>query len=234
MQEIDIENELKNSADKITVKSYSKRRDNIKDRIFPDGNGREVSAADAVLATSVGTVAGNPVSKKRNIFIAVLSLVLGCILTLAIVLPLTLNKSEPTYLDPGELKNNIVDQGQFYEQVDKAGLEIVDLSAYELYSFLIITPILNEDEVKGGSVTGYGDRFNIDVSFYDKTVVMPAEYLKYKGRYYVGGTEIYYETEFGEEVYDTKAFVRYKDISYVIRYISLDDDVSDVFENLFA
>lgn len=38
MQELDIENELKNSADKITVKSYSKRRDNIKDRIFPGGN----------------------------------------------------------------------------------------------------------------------------------------------------------------------------------------------------
>ena len=72
MDNRDIENKLKESAEQITVKDFSERWNNIKDNIT-SAEEREILVESPVFATNEETITRNSDAKKRNSLIIVFS-----------------------------------------------------------------------------------------------------------------------------------------------------------------
>lgn len=233
MQDRDIEEQLKTSADKITVKSFSERWDAIKERISIEERQQEVLTENSVLATSDGTVTRSFGHKKRNTLIIVLSMIFSCILILSIVLPLTLQKKDTGFLIIDDLREKYVSEEQFYKDINDAGYETVNFSKFYVVSYLILTTA--DGDVKGGIVnvvnedTGY---ISI-ITFYDRSVEVTESDLNYN-IYNFSGTEIKYNTRFADEIYSTYAFTRYKDLYYQIQCDSVEDNCTLIFEEIFS
>ena len=112
MTDRDIEEKLKSSADKITVKDFSERRDNIIGDMTPTQAAEEIP----VLAANENNAVRSFADGKKYIFITVLALFLSVIAILASVLPIVLREDEPAYFGPGDLTQFFPDgKEQFFE-----------------------------------------------------------------------------------------------------------------------
>lgn len=233
MEEKDIEQKLKRSADKIETKSFSERWENIKESILIEDNKREVLAEDAILATIDGTTTHNVNTKKKNFLIAVLSLLVSCFVVLAIVLSLTLKKNGMEFFDSSDLAHPTVSKEQFYDDIKNAKYDIIDLSKYDIYAYSIFT--INENLVKGGGVEIANEEkgYYLNIIFYDKTVKITEPILYYE-KYEVKSIEISYYTKMEDEIYSTYAYVEYNELHYQIDYLSIEDDCKSLFQELFS
>lgn len=233
MKDKNIEQELKNSADKITMKSFSKRWENIKGRILTEEDTQEVFAEDAILATPEGTITRNVNKKSKYSLIAILSLIVSCIVVLTIVLPIMLRKNEMEFFDPNELSHPIVSQEQFYNEIKNSRYDIIDLSKYDTNSYAIFTT--NEGIVKGGEVeiANEEEGYYLNIAFYDRTVNIIEPVLDYE-KYNVKNVEIFYHIQIEDEIYSTYAYVEYDKLHYQIDYVSIYDDCISIFQELFS
>lgn len=233
MHNNDIEKELKNSADKITVKSYSERRNNIKDRILTDDGNQEILVGDTVLSGIENNIVNRADHRKRNLLVAVLSLVLCCIAVLAVVLPITLKKDEPAYFKPADLITNVVDREQFFSEIDNCGYDVIDFTAYEITACNLLTA---DGKIKGGSVEIVNDDagYILNINFYDETVTLPYKDVSGYKLYSVNSTEIKYNTLSDDSLYLTDACAKHNSISYEITIISITEDCTFIFDELFS
>lgn len=233
MQNKDIETKLKNSADKIEMKSFSERWENIKGRILTEEDTQEVFAEDAILATPEGTITRNVNKKSKYSLIAILSLIVSCIVVLTIVLPITLKKNEMEFFDPNDLAHPTVSKEQFYDDIKNAKYDIIDLSKYDTNSYAIFTT--NEGIVKGGEVeiANEEEGYYLNITFYDKTVNIIEPVLDYE-KYKVKNIDIFYHNQIEDEIYSTYAYVEYNKLHYQIDYVSIYDDCISIFQELFS
>lgn len=233
MQENDIETELKNSADKITMKSFPERWDTIKDRVLKEETHQEGLAIDMVLVSPDGEAVYRVSNKRRKLLIFLLSLFFSCVLILAIVLPLTLRKKEMSFLNYNDLGKVNVSEEQFFKDINNVGYEVLDFSKFEIYSYIILTT--DDSQVKGGIVQINNDDLGyfLEIAFYDNTVLLKEEDSDYED-YVVNTTHIKYLTKFDEEIFTTYAYANYKNLNYRIEYISLENNCTSIFEELFV
>lgn len=236
MHENEIENELKLSADKISVKSFKDRWDGIKDRVLTEQENESILIESPVLCGIENNginPAGN--SKRNSLLVAGISIILLCCAALAVTLPLTLLKKETVYFSPSDLTQIIVDEERFFNEINTAGYEIIDFSGLEAESYTIFTTT-NSGEIKGGqadaSVKATGSI--LYVTFYDKTVnCSDYDYFEGYDLYKVNSTEIKYITQQDETTYTTEAYAKHKNLTYHLVYLSLSNDCTSLFNELF-
>lgn len=233
MEEKDIEQKLKSSAAKIVTKSFSERWDNIKESILIEDNKQEVLAEDAILATIDGQTIQNENSKRKNFLIAVLSLLFSCVVILAIVLPLTLKNNKMEFFVPDDLDRKTVSEEQFYNSIEDVKFNIINLSKYNKDGYAVFTA--NDGTVKGGEVEIINEEegYYLNIIFYDKTVNITEPILDYE-KYEVGSIEINYYTQMEDEIYSTYSYVEYNELHYQIDYVSIDDNCTSLFQELFS
>ena len=237
MSDKDIEKELKDSADKITVKSFSERWDNIQDRLTFDEAEQTVLAEEPVLVTTENNAVKSADNKKIKLLLTALSFAVCIIITLAIVLPIVLREKEPTYFGESDLVQHAVDKELFFNEISNKGYDIVNLSGYEVGECVLFT---FNDEIKGGRLIASEEECILDIYFYDITYQLGNYFFDFGDLhlsyelYTVGSTEIRYNTQFDESVYNTIARVPYKNLNYNIKIFSLTDNHKEIFEKLFS
>lgn len=235
MDNRDIENKLKDSAEQITVKDFSERWNNIKDNIT-SAEEREILVESPVFATNEETITRNSDAKKRNSLIIVFSLFACLIVALAVILPLSLRNKEPAYFGPSDLTHVFPDgKEQFFETIENAGYDIIDLSRYETEECVLFYETIG-GELKGGelSVIDVERGFICEIEFYDNSIKLSEGFIDGNETYAVGSTVIEYGTQFDGDLYTTNALTKHKNIQYKIIYMSLVDDCTQIFEELFS
>ena len=234
MSDNDIEKELKYSADKITVKNFSERWDNIKDDITSGEEEQEILLESPVFAANGNNTVGSFGNSKRNLLISVLTPILCVIVILAVVLPLTLRKNkEPSYFDPADLECAIVDgKEQFFAAIENKGYELIDISGYEIEECMLLVTSADK-EVRGGKFSLSSDEFICYVSFYDSSVSVKYDFNNFQS-YTAGSTEIKYNTKSEDSIYKTEVYTQYKNIIYIMEYLSVSDNCTVFFEEVFS
>ena len=240
MDNKDIENKLRSSADKITVKSFSERRNNIIDGITSSEE-REAAAEIPVLATNKNNAVRSFEKKKKYIFITVLALFLCIIVILATVLPIVLRKDEPAYFGPSDLKQVFPDgKEQFFGTIENAGYDIIDVTQYEIEQCVLLYEIIEDETIEGAlkggkfTVSDFERGFICEIEFYDISVKLSEGFIDGSETYTVGSTVIKYGTQFDGDLYTTNALTQYKNIQYKLIYMSLIDDCTEIFEEFFS
>ncbi len=232
MTDRDIEEKLKSSADKITVKDFSERRDNIIGDMTPTQAAEEIP----VLAANENNAVRSFADGKKYIFITVLALFLSVIAILASVLPIVLREDEPAYFGPGDLTQFFPDgKEQFFDTIANAGFDIIDVSRYETDEYIFIRETI-EGTLKGGKflVSDMERGFVCEIEFYDMSVILSEGFIDGDETYTVGPTVIKYGTTFDGSIYTTNALTQYKNVKYKLVYMSVVDECTQIFEEFFS
>lgn len=164
-----------------------------------------------------------------------MSLIFCAIVALAVVLPLTLRKKEPTYFGSADLVHVFVDdKEQYFNAIENAGYDIINLSEYDLEDFVLLL-VVDSDEIKGGKITVSDEEkgFICYVEFYDISVSVESDRNKYE-TFTVGSTVIEYLTQYDGSLYTTCVYAQHKSINYKLQYLSLTDNCTVFFEEIFS
>lgn len=166
MNEWKLEEELKEKAEKISMEEFSSRFKKLQQR-EKEQNSLEretVYETVSVLETEGGAQTGR--HKLNKSLIISISFALLCLLILAIVLPLTLNKKPPMCYGTGKvtLNSQLSDKEEFYRELQIADIDVPDLSECDVEIYTLFFSA-EDDSVKGGSVDYYDERNNSSVLF---------------------------------------------------------------------
>ncbi|MBD5631799.1 MAG: hypothetical protein HDP34_01025 [Clostridia bacterium] len=233
MENKDIEQLLKESADEVKVKDFSERWENIKDRICST---KEIelkeTTSETVLATSANSnLSQNSVRKKIIISVCAIFLLIG--LCLAIVLPLTLKNNDKIYFNLNELKHEIVTEDEFYAQIEETALKIFDLKSFEVDNFVLY--YTEDNIVVGGKIEISDEETFATVVFYNTSVKSSFEIGTDNKTCVKGGYNIEYITEIdADELYSSMAKAVGANISYEFDCLSLDENIETFFEKIFG
>lgn len=183
--------------------------------------------------------------KKRFEFKRWLPLIatsLCLIVGLSVILPLTLHKKEDElvyFLD--SLGVASVEEDEFHTSIQSAGLSCVDFSKYVIESCALLQ---TEDRKTKGGVLDATDNVDeptmlLSVEFFSSSVHFREElYADYTLLYSVNGATINYKLnnhleEDGVETYEYLVKAEFREIIYLISYISLSDNVTEFFDEFF-
>ena len=170
---------------------------------------------------------------------------LSVILVALIVLPFTItsmNVSTPTPEPPvqyfvDDLEYAFVDETKFYSELDNAKYEYANIDMEFASNFQLF--ITKTQLTKGGAVEYLDESDNpesyISIKFYGSDVLLHYnQYADYDLRYEVGGANIKYKRLKDTEEYEYAAYASYKNLTYIIDYVSLKDDITDLFNYMFT
>jgi hypothetical protein len=219
MEDKETEKVIEKSIKDIKMKSFSARWAEIKDRL--------------------------PEKKKRPIWIKRLSAIAASvcgIVALAIILPLSLNKAqnqdiptETTYFALSDILADTVTEEEFFAELREAKINTIDFSKLNLDVYSLAKT--RDSVVRGGKIAFDNleetEEYVYIITFYNETVSVDSNYSDLKTNVNINGIDIKYETK-EDEIYESTAFVKYKDITYIIEYSSLNDDLIDFLNILFA
>ena len=174
MEDKEIEQLLKESADKIKMKDFSERWEEIRDRLdFPQSAEVTVESGETVLATSSNVNMTQHTMRKKVLY-SLCTVFLLIVICLAVVLPLTLNRnSERKYLTWSDLTEHNVSESEFFDGLEKSNLKIVDFAKYQIEQyFLYYSP---EEVLVGGSLEFLDEECGVlaTIRFYDSIVKSP-------------------------------------------------------------
>lgn len=236
MDDKELEKKLKDSADNIEMQDFSVRWTNIKERIelAKTDNCRSVICEQPVLVSNCGNAVHLKHNRRKITFTVTGIALLFIAVVLSIVLPLTLSKNDTRFYSLRELKSISVDQNSFYREVENSHYETVDFSRYEVTAYYLF--YTKENQVKGAGCECFDEESlsYMTVDFFDDTVLIDEEFnSKYK-EYSVKNVKIKYETEIIDGAYSTVAYAQYKNMSYKIECMSLNESVTDLFDILFG
>lgn len=212
MDDKELEKILKDSANKIEMKSFSSRWKEIKAQI--------------------------PKSKKdeRSIKYVVALISFLCLtIIVAIMIPMFLQPTEEKrYFSVSEISYEEVTREQFYSELDSIGMEILNIRefAFDVYSLARTSDSI----VRGGSVTyenTKGDAAYIfSITFFTSDVLVDeTEYSDLRSEVIVKECLIKYKTT-NEGLYQSTALMKFKDTTYIINYSSLNDDLTVFLDQL--
>ena len=229
----EIEKKLKADAQKIQRQDFSVRWQELQRRLDGTKQMEEKAVVPDLVQASASN--GSSVSRKKSIKypfkIAIIFSAVFSVLLLAIVLPIVLsNKAPKIYYNEAQLSCLNVESPEFYEGIDKAGIEIVDLSEYEVENFRLY--LSESDEVKGGGFEFVDEDLGCFaiVVFYDSSVKVNESQKNYE-LCYVGDTKIQYEIEQMDGYYSLSAFTVFEGIYYRFNCDMVENNVYDIFDN---
>ncbi len=236
MKENEVERQLKEDASKLKMKDFSERWEVIKDKIHPSGDGvhAEVLSEQKVLASTSGSYSQSKGLKKKLLFCSGLIILLIAV-CLAIVLPIVLrSKPQERFFALADLVPKDVTQSQFEDELQSSGMQIIDLSKYELETCYIL---VNEDEkVLGGGV----DLLDFETESFTKLVFYSNKVksdFNISGEYQVctiNSVNIKYITTFKIDYYSTVALADSGTVIYELKCNTSDENATAVFEKLFG
>ena len=135
----------------------------------------------------------------------------------------------------------------FYSNLNKEGKQYADFSDYYLNAFNLI--VTKDDCIVKGTYIGGQDKENPDaddlecmfiISTYD-TDVIDARGINYSNLpeiHYANGTKVEYkvssQVDDGTTTYNYFAYTVYKNMQYLIKYISMYEDGTTFFDNIFV
>ena len=236
MEDKDIEKYLKERAEEVKVKDFSERWNSISERI---NSAQEVelkaTASETVLATSSNSnMSNNAVSKKLIISLSMVFLAIA--LCLAIVLPITLKKTgEQIYFNFNDLSNTSVSADEFYDKIEEADLNIVDIQKFEASSYGLY--YTEDNKVAGGrfDIFDEDEVVFVKVIFYSTLVKSSFETGEDFKSCNVNGFKIEYKTGLSEdEQYETRAKAVSDSINYELVCLSADENIENFFNKLFG
>lgn len=135
----------------------------------------------------------------------------------------------------------------FYSNLYKEGKQYADFSDYYIYAYNLI--VTNDDcIVKGTYIGGHNpippDTVDVEHMFYVYTYdlnVIDARGTKYSNLpeiHYANGTKVEYkvssQVDDGTTTYNYFAYTVYKNMQYLIEYISMYEDGTTFFDNIFV
>ena len=167
MSEWKLEEELKQKADKIEMEEFSSRFEKLQQREREQNllERETVYETVSVSETEGGVQTGR--HKLNKSLIISISFALLCLLILAVVLPLSLNKKSPTGYGSGiplSMYTKVSNEEEFYRELQIADIDVPDLSGVEVEIYTLFFSA-EDDSVKGGSVDYYDERNNSSVLF---------------------------------------------------------------------
>lgn len=213
MDDKELENMIKTSADEIEMKDFSQRWAEIKDRL--------------------------PIEKKRirvsmKHILAIASSV--AILILAVVLPIALLPSnESHYFTVNDVVLSGVSKEEFYSELGSTKLEIVNFQQYNFDEYFLGR---TDDSIARGGRVIYNNEngeseFLFSVTFFSAEIIIDeSEYADLEDEMVVEGVAIRYKTN-ADELFENKAMFSYNEVNYFVDYTSLNDDLASFLEQLF-
>lgn len=235
MDNKEIERKLKHSANKISMKGFDERWEAIKDQIGEQEETVEekvlVTQVASACATAEGEYKERPHYRRKLVFVII---ALFCVLTLAIGLPiiLTQNKGMP-YFNVSDLQGYIANEDEFFERLRESDISIIDLSHFAVESYILyVTP---ENDVIGGSIEFIDEEkeYFANIKFYDEYVQGIVQNTSDYSDFTINNIVIKYRTDIKGEEYKTVAITQYNKINYYIEILSVYDNVSEIFADLF-
>lgn len=135
----------------------------------------------------------------------------------------------------------------FYSNLNKEGKQYADFSDYYLNPFNLI--VTKDDCIVKGTYIGGQDKENPDaddlecmfiISTYDTDVIdaRSTNYSNLPKIHYANGTKVEYkvssQVDDGTTTYNYFAYTVYKNMQYLIKYISMYEDGTTFFDNIFV
>lgn len=235
MDDKEIEQKLKESAQKIKAKDFEERWATISERIDADQSqdgGDEVQSA--VLVTSANTVHTVNSLRKKFLF-AFCGIVAAIAICLAIVLPIVLGKDKgQKYYYILNLTNESVSESEFFDGIEQSDLTLFDLTDFELDTFSLYYTA--DGGLAGGGVEVIDESLEIfaKLVFYTNNVRSDFEVGTDYSEYVVNGYNVNYKTENAEVFYTTKAKATKGSMVYELTITAADDNPKILFDKLFG
>lgn len=216
MDDKEVEEKIRESAENIEVRDYSLIWNNIKDRVQPQ-------------------------KKKRHRWLPIFVFAACLALVCAVVVPVVWNhseRSETKYFDD-DLITETMPLDELCEELTAAGIEYADFSGYEITGSMLLKTV--DFKVKGGLVELTDDSENptffLSLRLYDEDVIVDFKpEIIYDSQYFVNGTEIEYTiqeaTSDGVYIYNIRA--NYRGANYYMEYTCFMDDITPFLEEFFS
>ena len=234
MEDKEIENILKESANNVKLKDFNDRWDEINPKLDLSQNiDLTEKKPETVLVTSSSSnhTHNNKINKYLYSLIAVF---LVAILCLAIILPLTLKNNDRTYFNEDELTNIAVSESEFYDKVKDSDLNIVDFSKFEINKFVLLySP---DDILVGGMLEFIDEELMVftTVTFYDSSVISYFNFGEEHKDLVINETSIIYNITLSEDLYEVKALANSGNINYEFECLVLDEEINGFFNKIFG
>lgn len=230
-----IENILKKSAEAIEMSPFAARWEDIEDRLELDrGDKVIVKEQVPVLAVQSNTTESKePVDNKKKIWILFIGLFF--IILLAIIIPLSLQKTEPVYFGVSDLVHETVNEDKFFDEIQKSGIEIVNIEGYQCEDYNLLKT--DRGEVQGGSfvIIDEDNSTVVHIIFYSPLVIVPDNEFIGADKYVIDNTQISYKRmDENTELIEYKALTKYHNVTYELEYLSLSDNVLEFFDGFFS
>ncbi len=242
MNERKLEEELKAKAEKIKLEEFSSRFEKLQQREKAQQFLERETVCETVPALENGNKTCKTRRKLNKPLIIFMTFALLCILVLAIVLPLTLNKKLPMGYGKGEasLYEKVSNEEEFYRELQFAGIAVPDLSECDVDVYGLIF-LATTDAVKGGYVDYYDERNNSSVALEIFTTDVKVEIGTHdfdnqcKTVAIKDTTVRYLIIESDEEgAYRMLALANNKNNNYKLEILSDNENILSVFESLFV
>lgn len=227
MEQNELEKQLKEEAKRLKVKSFSERWDIIKSKINnvePVTREEQLIGVPAKVSSGVGvnTTSPNHALKRKRLIVGVSLAVLFCLIILAVFLPLSLTTNRGMkFYEAGDLRIDNVDEDVFCDVFEETGLNIVDLSDFEVSAYAIFYS--TENTVKGGMVELFDEQTQtfaiISIYTSDVNVYFNPDFEKLD----LDNLEIYYSTIIESDVYRTEAYSLTNDLKYYLNFLSIEE-----------
>lgn len=215
MKNIDIEEQLKNSANNIDSDDFEARWDILQTKIAEESTRK----------------------KKFNlkVFIPALSAAFMAV-ALCVILPVTLlnnDSNTPRFLNAKDLISSATTEDEFYDAIDKANIETADFSLFYVNEYNLLKT--ENGETKGGQIIISDDSGYIAIlSFYDYSVILEPNDNPNISSISIQDIEVLYNTVLEDPMYVTNARTSVKKVSYVIEFTSTSDNFFEFMNKLLA
>ena len=246
-----VEEMLKREADKeknTKIDDFDARYAKIKSELRAE-NGSE----NAPRIAYGGFSSDGSVMSQSKPFVIAVALLLCVAVALSVILPVAFrtiddggNGDDITYFAEDELGAEIVTRDEFYAGLGSADIHPVDLDAVTAVEYVEYRLVMTKEDrlVKGGMVDARDGEdeatMSLSLRFCDSTVkISPISYADFDLTYTTGSAVIIYKlSEYmeadGIEAWHYEACTWYNDLFYAITYFTLEDNLTELFDTLFA
>lgn len=212
MDDRELEKLLTESADKVQIRGFSSRWKEIKKKMSPPKKNYKLTLK---YFTAMATGC--------------------CLLALAVILPFVLRpENEVLYFLPEEAPLNVTTEEQFFYELNFANFEIADFSSLQVEEYFIAR---SSDQVVRGGRVAYNNSDGLSeniftVTFYSSDIILDEqEFLGLANTVTIESTEVVFRTTEGD-LYESRAYFVYKEVSYIVEYTSLNNDLLEFLSTL--
>lgn len=214
MDDRELENLLKESANEIQIRDFSSRWKEIKNKMSP------------------------PQKKHKRAFKYVIAVTtVCCLIALAVILPFVLQpNSEILYLSSEEAPLDVTTEEQFFYEINSASFKTLDFSHLQIEEYFIAK---SSDQVVRGGRVAYNNldglsEYIFSVTFYSSDIIFDEQdFSNLINTVTIKNTEVIFKTT-EDDLYESRAFFVFEETSYIVEYSSLNNDFLDFLTALIV